>query len=385
MNSFVSIDAVGTERLEIIRSADRLAAIEAEWMHLWHRTDGLIFQSHAWVSAWWSTVADRDQRALRIGLVWNGDRLVAVMPLAIGKRRGLRFLEWAASSYTDYGDMLVAPECSLSALQDLWAQLCDAGGFDLAFLNRLLPDAAARKIFAVGASSGIRLRPNHREEVSYRVAGHWKSGAAWLEDQSKKTRQNYRRGIKALEDIKALEETGEVKFRLLAPDEPLQPILDRLSVLKRRWLTEHSRESQLFEEGTPVLAALVDVLARAGVLRIFVLECNGVMIAVSINFIQRQVMMAFVTTYDPDYSRASPGIILIMDYIRWSIDHGLGMVDFLCGAESFKNKFATQAVTLQSVLGPRTAQGTLASVADGIRQRIRHARQRRLAPSQDVA
>lgn len=379
MNTFVSIDAVGTERLEIIRSADRLAAVEAEWMHLWHRTDGLIFQSHAWVSAWWGTVADRDQRALRIGLVWNGDRLVAVVPLAIGKRRGLRLLEWAAGSYTDYGDILVAPECSLSALQDLWAQLCDAGGFDLAFLNRLSPDAAARKIFAARASSGIRLRPNHREEVSYRVAGPWKSGAAWLEGQSKKTRQNYRRGIKTLE------ETGGVKFRLLAPDEPLQPVLDRLSALKRRWLTERSRESQLFEEGTPVLAALVEVLARAGVLRIFVLECNGVMIAVSINFVQRQAMMAFVTTYDPDYSRASPGIILIMDYIRWSIDHGLGMVDFLCGAESFKNKFATQAVTLQSVLGTRTAQGTLASVADGIRERIRHARQRRLAPSQDAA
>lgn len=379
MNTFVSIDAVGAERLEIIRSADRLAAVEAEWMHLWQRTDGLIFQSHAWVSAWWSTVADRDQRALRIGLVWNGDRLVAVVPLAIGKRKGLRFLEWAASSYTDYGDILVAPECSLSALQDLWAQLCDAGGFDLAFLNRLLPEAAARKLFAPGASSGIRLRPNHREEVSYRVAGAWKSGVAWLEDQSKKTRQNYRRGIKALE------EAGDVKFRLLAPDEPLQPVLDRLSALKRRWLTERSRESQLFEEGTPVLTALVDVLARAGVLRIFVLECNGAMIAVSINFVQRQVMMAFVTTYDPDFSRASPGIILIMDYIQWSIDHGLGMVDFLCGGESFKNKFATQAVTLQSVLGTRTAQGTLASVADRIRQRIRHARQRTPAPSQDAA
>lgn len=379
MNTFVSIDAVGTERLEIVRSADRLAAVEAQWMQLWHRTDGLIFQSHAWVSAWWSTVADRDQRALRVGLVWNGDRLVAVIPLAIGKRKGLRFLEWAASSYTDYGDILVAPECSLSALQDLWAQLCDAGGFDLAFLNRLLPDAAARKIFAAGASSGIRLRPNHREEVSYRVAGPWKSGTAWFEDQSKKTRQNYRRGIKTLE------ETGKVKFRLLAPDEPLQPVLDRLSALKRRWLVQHTRESQLFEEGAPVLAALVDALARAGVLRIFVLECDGVMVAVSINFIQRQVMMALVTTFDPDFSRASPGIILIMDYIQWSIDHGLGMVDFLCGAEAFKNKFATQAVTLQSVLGTRTAQGTLASVADGIRERIRHARQRKPAPSQDAA
>ncbi|TGQ42063.1 GNAT family N-acetyltransferase [Mesorhizobium sp. M00.F.Ca.ET.216.01.1.1] len=375
MNTNASIDVSGAERLEIVRSADRLAAVEADWMHLWRRTDGLIFQSHAWISAWWSTVSDRDQRALRIGLIWNGDRLVAVFPLAISKRRGLRFLEWAASSYTDYGDILVALECSLSALQDLWAQLCDAGGFDIAFLNRLLPDAAAHKIFAPGASGGVKLRPNHREEVSYRVAGQWESGAAWLEDQSKKARQNYRRGMKTLE------EAGEMKFRLLAPDEPLQPVLDRLSVLKRRWLELHTRESQLFEEGAPVLAALVDALARAGVLRIFVIECDGAMIAVSINFIQHGVMMAFVTTYDPDFSRASPGVILMMDYIQWSIDHGLGMIDFLCGAESFKHKFATQAVTLQSVLGARTALGTLASLADRIRQRIRHVRERGLVSS----
>ncbi|TIL26133.1 MAG: GNAT family N-acetyltransferase [Mesorhizobium sp.] len=375
MNTIVSIDASSAERLEVVRSAERLAAVEADWMHLWHRTDALIFQSHAWVSAWWNTVADRDQRALRIGLVWNGDRLVAIVPLAIGKRKGLRFLEWAANSYTDYGDILIAPECSLSALQGVWAQICDAGGFDLAFLNRLLPGAAARKIFTPDVSRGIRLRPNHREEVSYRVAGPWKSGAAWFEDQSKKTRQNYRRGIKALE------ETGKVKFRLLAPDEPLQPVLERLAALKRRWLVQHTRESQLFEEGTPVLAAFVDALARAGLLHIFVLECDGVMVAVSINFVQHHTMMAFVTTFDPDFSRASPGIILIMDYIQWSIDHGLGMVDFLCGAESFKNKFATQGVILQSVLGTRTAQGQLAFLADRMRQTVRHVRGRGVVPT----
>lgn len=105
------------------------------------------------------------------------------------------------------------------------------------------------------------------------------------------------------------------------------------------------------------------------------------MIAVSVNIVQHHVMMAFVTTYDPDFSRASPGVILIMDYIQWSIDHGLSMVDFLCGAESFKNKFATQAVTLQSVLGTRTAQGRLASLADRVRQTIRHVRERGLKPS----
>ncbi|MER8653458.1 GNAT family N-acetyltransferase [Mesorhizobium sp. M0847] len=365
MNKMASIDAVGAERLEIVSSTDRLAAIEAEWVDLWHRTDALIFQSHAWVSAWWSTVRDRARRSLRIGLVWSDDRLVAVIPLAIGRRKGLRLLEWAANSYTDYGDILVAPECSLSALQDLWNRICSAGGFDLAFINRLSPDAGARRIFTPGSSSGVKLRANHREEVSYRVAGQWASGAAWLADQPKKMRQNYRRGIKILE------ETGEAKFRLLSADESLQPLLERLSALKRRWLEKHTRESDLFEEGEPVLAALVDALSGAGVLRIFVLECNGAMVAVSINIVQHNVMMAFVTTYDPDFSRASPGAVLITEYIQWSFDHGLGLVDFLCGGEAFKHRFATQAVTLQSVLGARTVQGALASLADRICQTIR--------------
>lgn len=368
MNETVAIDTLGTERLEVVSSADRLAAVESAWMELWQRTGGLIFQSHGWISAWWGTVRDRDQRSLRIGLIWNGDRLVAVIPLAIGRRKGLRFLEWAATSYTDYGDILVAPECSQSALDQLWARIWSKGGFDIAFINRLLPDAAAQRVFKPGVSGGIKLRRDHREEVSYRVAGQWSNGAEWLATHPKKTRQNYRRGLKMLE------EAGEVKFRLLAPDEPLAPILERLSVLKRRWLEQHARESDLFQEGEAVLAALVDVLARAGVLRIFVIECNGAMVAVSINIVQNDVMMAFVTTYDPEFSRASPGMVLIVDYIQWSIDHGLRMVDFLCGGYAFKSRFATEGVTLQSVLGARTPQGKLASFADRVRQKIKSRR-----------
>jgi CelD/BcsL family acetyltransferase involved in cellulose biosynthesis len=378
MNIEVSIDASAAERLEIVVSAVRLAELEAAWMHLWHRSEGLIFQSHGWVSAWWATVPDRDHRALRIGLIWKGDSLVAVLPLAIGRRKGMRFLEWAASAYTDYGDMLIARECSEAALQDLWTRLSASGGFDLVYLNRLLPDAAARRLIGPAASSGVKLRPNHREEVSYRVAGGWKSGAAWLASQSKKTRKNYRRSIKLME------EAGELKFRMLSDDEPLQPVLERLSELKRQWLAQHTRESDLFDEGANVLAGLVDALARTGVLRIFVLECNGVMIAVSINFVQRGTMMAFVTTYDPEFSRASPGVVLMIDYIQWSIDHGLEMVDFLCGAEPFKHKFATQGVTLQSVLGTRTLKGSLVSFGDRMRQMFLSIRDRRKTASSPV-
>lgn len=382
MNAHAAIDGPAAGTLEIVTSDARLAAIGPAWMDLWRRAGGLVFQSHAWIAAWWETVPDRDRRSLRIGLVWNGERLDAVLPFATLRRKGVRVLEWAAKDHSDYGDVLIAPECSTDAIAPLWKRLSTEGGFDLVYLNRLLPDAAIRVLLAPEAARPVTLRPNHRSEISFRVVGPWQAGPQWFEQQSKKTRQNYRRGRKFLE------EAGEVRFRLMSPDEPLEPVLARVADLKRKWLALHGRESDLFDEGSPALAALVAVLARQGLLHVFVLECAGAVIAVSINFVQRNTMMAFVTTYDPDFERGSPGMVLMMDYIQWSIDRGLTMVDFLCGGEDFKRRFATQSVTLDSVMGARTMRGTLAALGDRahhkstrLRERLRPAAEPLRAPA----
>jgi CelD/BcsL family acetyltransferase involved in cellulose biosynthesis len=367
----VTIDADIFERTEIVRSADRLAEIAAAWTTLWQRSDGLVFQSHSWVAAWWSAAPDRDRLALRIGLVWRGDELAAIVPLAISRRQGVRLLEWAASAYTDYGDILKSADCSEPMLVRLWRDLQRSGGFDIVALNRLLPDAAARSLIGASADGSMKLRPNYREEASFRVAGPFTTGAAWLESQSKKTRQNYRRGYKALE------ENGPVTFRIVPAEDDLGPLLERLAQFKRAWLRNSGRQSDNFDAGTATLAALVAVLRDAGLLRVFVLECAGEMVAVSLNFVQRNTMMAFVTTYDPAFERGSPGMLLMIDYIRWSIDNGLELVDFLCGAEPFKLRFANQSVTLGTVTGSRTTLGEAATLVDGLRHRYRQWRKRR--------
>jgi CelD/BcsL family acetyltransferase involved in cellulose biosynthesis len=362
MNAHAVVEVAASDRFEIVQSAERLAEIGSAWTQLWRHADGLIFQSHAWISAWWNTLPDHDERALRIGLVWSGERLLAVLPLAISRRKGLLMLEWAANAHSDYEDVLAAPDCAPLSLQRLWAQVARAGGFDLVRLNRLLPGAFANAL--TGATAGVKLRPNHREEMSYRVSGNWADGAAWFNEQPKKTRQNYRRGRKALEEL------GTAQLRLLPQEEPLGPVLDRLAVLKRKWLSARDIESQLFSDGAVALSGLVEALAQAGILRVFVLESAGVVIAVSINFVQRGAMMAFVTTYDPDFERASPGMVLMLDYIQWSIDHGLHTVDFLCGAEAFKRRFATQSVTLGTIAGVGSAKGALAELADRTRHQV---------------
>jgi CelD/BcsL family acetyltransferase involved in cellulose biosynthesis len=360
--------AAGRE-LEIVSSYQEFAVLAPAWDALWQRSDGLVFQSHAWIDAWWRTATRRDDRDLLIGLVWNGAQLEAALPFATIRRRGVTVLEWAAKEHSDYGDALVAPDGNRDAVTALWWEIAATGGFDMLYLNRLLPDATIRRLIAPDIASG-RLRPNHRSEISYRVAGPWQRGADWFEAQSKKTRQNYRRGRKFME------ETGELRFRLMESDEPLEPVLARVAALKRKWLERHGRASDLFDEGAPALAALVDVMAKLGILHVFVLELAGTVVAVSINVVQRRRMMAFITAYDPEFERASPGMVLMMDYIQWSIDQGLEMVDFMCGGEDFKRRFATQSETLDSVTGARTLVGRLAMLADSAGHALRSWRAR---------
>lgn len=355
------------ERFEIVRSTDRLAAVGSAWTDLWTRSNALVFQSHAWISAWWASAPDRDRRALAIVLAWRGETLVGVLPLATVRRKGFRVLEWAAKDCSDFGDAVLADRTNAGLVRRMWQQSSRDGGFDLAYLNRLLPDAAARVLLAP-ATGGVRLRLNHRDEANWRVRGPWPTGQAWFDAQSKKTRQNYRRGQKTMG------EHGPLTFRLLGPEEPLGPVLDRLTQFKRAWLATHDLPSTAFyDEGSQALPAMVQVLAATGLLHAFVLECGGAVVAVSINFVQAGTMMAFVTTYDPAFERGSPGMVLMMDYIMWSIDRGLHTVDFLCGDEGFKGRFGTQSLTLTSMMGGRTPQGAAAHLVD----RTRHAWQRR--------
>jgi len=355
------------ERFEIVRTAERLAAVGPAWTDLWTRSDALVFQSHPWISAWWASVPDRERRALAIVLAWRGDTLVGVLPLATVRRKGFRVLEWAAKDCSDFGDAVLADRTNAGLVRRMWQQASRAGGFDLAYLNRLLPDAAARALLT-SISGSTRLRLNHRDEANWRVRGPWPTGQAWFDAQSKKTRQNYRRGQKSMG------ERGPLTFRLLGPEEPLDRVLDTLTQFKRAWLATHNLPSTAFyDEGSQALPAMVQVLQETGLLHAFVLECGGALVAVSINFVQAGTMMAFVTTYDPAFERGSPGMVLMMDYIMWSIDRGLHTVDFLCGDEGFKGRFGTESLTLASMMGGRTPQGAAAHLVD----RTRHALEQR--------
>ncbi|MDO1582838.1 GNAT family N-acetyltransferase [Rhizobium oryzicola] len=350
-------------RTEIILTTECLRMLGAAWQRLWRDQDGSIFQSHEWISAWWHNIDNQQSHRLRIGVLWEGERLLAVIPLVICHRKGFRFLEWAGIVHTDYGDILTSTDCPQSELTALWKTLVDYGGFDIYAITRVAPNSAAADLFDDISRTAPQIARGMKPEISYRVRREGQDGTAWYNSLSKKMRKTHRHGYNVLE------RAGEVQFRRVS-DDVLEPVLTRLSRLKQKSLKNRGISSQLFVADMRLLTAFVDVISRLRKLHIFVLELDNSACAISVNFEEHDTMMCWVTTFDASITQASPGLMLIVEYIRWSFDRGISCVDFLSGGEAFKTRFSNHAEELQSFTGHRTLKGLLGLRLHKLRERF---------------
>jgi CelD/BcsL family acetyltransferase involved in cellulose biosynthesis len=236
-------------------------------------------------------------------------------------------------------------QAPLGVLEALWARATRRGGFDLVRLKHVQSHAAIRPLLSLLGMV------EERVEVCLQIAGNWPDGEAWFRNLNKKTRNNHTR------TRRILGECGQIVIRQLEHSEPREPVIRRLLELKRLW--PNNRGSPLVRNDTTLLA-LTKALDKLGNLCIFVMECDGVIIAGSVNAVHDDRMLALFATYDPQYDRAGPGIILMTEYTKWAFDEGLTEIDYLLGAEPYKFKFANQRSDLYIYVRGYTTLGRFA-------------------------
>ena len=301
---------------------------------------------------------------LCLGLCWADDELVAVMPFATRWHRGVRVLEWAAKDCSDYCDALIDPNFAESwrALGSIWAAVAASGGFDVAYLSHVRPDAALCKM--LGGRHGIRLQPGHRSARSLQVESGKPDGHSWFRSLSKKARNNHTRGMRIVG------ESGPVTVSVSEPGDAIDVVVERMIELKQQWLIDTNQSNQILSNGAVILRALISELVQQRALRVFSIYSGDVLVAGSVNVVSGSRMQAFFAAYDPRFDRASPGTLVMVEYLMWAFDRGIAEVDFLCGEEEYKFKFANKQVDLGSYVGARTLMGRLAlSLGEWLEQR----------------
>lgn len=349
-------------RCEILRDPASFRAVSPHWEEI----GTSVFQSHSWLSAWMDRAPDHRPH---VAVCWDGDRLAGALPFAIHRVQHVRILEWMAQDFSDYCDCLGGIE----SVMPLWREVMRCGGFDVVRLKNIRGNSnASRALSPVWGSAGWHLDPDH--DVCLRVDsdGLWSSGDQWFRTLNKKKRNNHLRGWRILSETVG----GNVEFRELLADEAVR-VLPRLRHFKRDWLKATQRSSPLLDGGDQLFDALVQALIASGCLRTFALMLGDRVIAGSLNIEQGSEMLAFFASYDAACSRASPGILLMTEYTKWAFDHGIKVVDYLRGDETYKFEFANAKVSLATVVKSQTMLGRAATLGYGAvqaAQRITHRR-----------
>ena len=323
----------------VARDLPAFRAMRDDWNALYAAADAApVSLGAVWLEAAWR-------------LRWGGDfpRPFAVMlyesgaPVVAGVFRfgwrGLRpTLYLVDSSLPQSGDLLYRSGTTIAQITELLAAVRRLAPLHRTLMLSACPDdslllATARSfpkpIVQRGELPGARI---HLSEHS----GY----DAWLASLSSQFRGNFRRSLRALErlpDFAHVRETGA------SARAAMNWLLDR----KAGWLDDRDEASNWIHSGQArsMLTLLLEMETGSPV-RIETLRTGKRIIAAAISFAEGRRRRLFMTAFDPDFARHSPGMVLLLLRIETAFAEGFSEVDLGRGTMQWKDRLTPHRYAL---------------------------------------
>jgi CelD/BcsL family acetyltransferase involved in cellulose biosynthesis len=309
-------------RIDCIEREGDIPALLPDWSSLWQRlATATPFQSPAWLLAWWRQFGTG---APRILVAHSGGTLVGVLPLYELVEPGCRKLLPIGIGLSDYIDALVDPAAP-EATDRLFAAIFDLADWDECHLPDLPPGSALAAAPCPAA---------YDETVGDTVP----CPTLTLPDNVAALRTVVPR--KTLRDVRQAHarsaELGNVEIERADLGTLDSAIDDLFSLHEKRWRSRG-------EDGVcadPAVQAFhrdaARALARGGMLRMYRLRIGERVAAVYYGFCRAGHTYAYLSGFDPELTRLSPGAQILHHAITEAISECVRELHFLRGGESYK-------------------------------------------------
>jgi len=333
--------------VDIIRSQQALEALRPEWDALHARCDAkAFFNDHRAVMLNWARHRKARSNSLHIVTMRQSGELVFAAPMIQQRDRiGTSTLKWLTSLTPLYDDVLIAPEADVDVIAGQFARHV-----------RSIPFARKLKASIVREDSSLNailssMGPVDSSEHPALEADlkDYADRDAYFADKPAKSRKRYRLYFNRLSQL------GETKFNLHGADSGLRSEISWIFDVKRDWAMERSGDRgwisqpetehwfQSFSEDLPGKSGAVT------------LTCGDKRVVSALFYVHQDTLFGSKIAYDPEFSHASPGLLLMVELCRVAIDLGMRRVDIMTGDSSWKRRFATHSVPINSYrlsLGP---------------------------------
>jgi CelD/BcsL family acetyltransferase involved in cellulose biosynthesis len=326
--------SVRSGRAHGVRYFSRLSEVpEDAWAALRARPPASINGSRAWVAG---TLASVDRgREPRLLAVEEDDRLVALLPLVVDRRRDPPTAQLAGSTFNDLTDVLVLPGHE-SAATAVVAQLREMADHGWGVVLDLLDPAGA----LAAADRDTRLLTWAVSECAPTVdlRGPWRSHA------SKRRRQQWDRSLRRLRA------RHRVEFTRLAGRDVLTALPEFVRIRELRLRDERH---PLDLTSIPLLEAVAADLATAGSCECVELRVDGEVVASDIYLLDPPVALMWLRAMHPAWRGYCCGHLLLRATAEVLAEDGFDVLDLGVGAEPYKFFFgAEKRLLMRASAGP---------------------------------
>lgn len=312
-------------------------------------------QTFEWARLGWETRDASSDDRLICATIWSGARLVAVWPFQRNRLGVASRLEpLGCGMHEEYGDPLMAADMNAGEIcRELMALVHPTA--DILEVPFVLQDGAARQVLE---KTGVFNIPNPLDSYMIERRGI-KNFDDLLQTYSSKFRTNLKQGRKRLQKI------GELRFELPEDYSSSVETIDWVIEEKRRWVDRMDKVCPWMSKGEARAFFLAASMKRGelGRVGLFRLTLDGKPIAAFLTMIDRTRVELLTTSFDPEYSRYSPGMLIIEDTVRWCFERGLDF-DMRILHMDYKERWSNaQTVRIQYRM-PLTMKGALVLLPD---------------------
>jgi CelD/BcsL family acetyltransferase involved in cellulose biosynthesis len=271
----------------------------------------------------------------------------------------------------DEADMLIHPEADADLPGRLLDVYLHSPGWNVWRLDSVLADGIlARALTSLATSHSLRGLYELNEYLpKLGLAGTFNE---LLASRSANFRSEVRRRRRGLE-----RRAGSLRLHVAESTEELLAALEILFDLHNRRRSQKKSIGIFEEEATrsfhKLVAQRMSVDRRA---RVYLLVAGEQPIAALYGFQANETFFFFQSGFDPAWSDASPGTVLMSSVVEDCIRRGLKSFDFLRGEEGYKSRWGNEGRFAAKI---RLGRGSLGSFYFRIRARLRSARDKVLA------
>jgi CelD/BcsL family acetyltransferase involved in cellulose biosynthesis len=328
-----------------IHDIDECSHFSAEWDDLVSNSDfSTVFATSGFARAWWRAYGNG--KNLRLIVLKDSDSVVRLVAPLYSHSSAPHVLRLIGDFRGDYNNVVFAKDDYSSVLQ-FFGWLRSRDDWRSFILHNVPGNSALLFCIPHVCGDGSKIPEKLRAWVDFRYPlvhrfwhqNHPRISRQRLEELVGTFVQDYR---KVRSHVNWFSKRGVFSYQCVSDQaECLALLPDFMQLHIEEWASKNDRSLFLSQENRIFYEQLIKELAPSGAIRFDLLTLDGKMLAAHLGFNWRGSVAIYKWCYAVEFSKHSPGKVLLAHILNDALQRDAIEVDFLKGGEEFKASFAS--------------------------------------------